>query len=64
MVIATRIQDDLSSIVLTSFALARPAGRLRGLRTDSPIFRADLSLPLLHAQRGFFKSQLNAEFLV
>jgi hypothetical protein len=68
MVIAIRIQDDFPSIfhpiVLTSFALARRAGRLRGLRTDSPIFGADLSLRLLHAQRGFFKSQLNAEFLV
>jgi hypothetical protein len=50
MVIATRIQDDLSSIVLTSFALARPAGRSRGLRTDSPLFRADLLPPLPHSQ--------------
>jgi len=39
----TRIQDDLSSIVLTSFALARPAGRLHGLRTGGSFFRADLS---------------------
>jgi len=42
MVIATRIQDDFSSNALTSFALARPAGRSRGLRTDGPIFRTDL----------------------
>lgn len=31
-----------SSIRLTSFALTRPAGRYRGLRTVGPIFRNDL----------------------
>jgi hypothetical protein len=36
MVIATRIQDDLSSIVLTSFALARPAGRSERLADRQP----------------------------
>ena len=42
IVTATRIQDDFSSNALTSFALARPAGRSSGLRTDDPIFRIDL----------------------
>jgi hypothetical protein len=41
--IRTRIQVDFSSNRLTCFALARPAGRLYGLRTDGSIFRADLS---------------------
>jgi hypothetical protein len=41
-VMATRIQDDFSSNRLTSFALARPAGRFSGLRTVGPLFRADL----------------------
>jgi hypothetical protein len=53
IVIATRIQDNFSSNRLTSFALARPAGRSSGLRTDGPFFRADLSPPLPHSQRRF-----------
>ena len=53
IVIATRIQDDFSSNALTSFALARPAGRFSGLRTDDPIFRTDLSPPLpTHAKEA------------
>jgi hypothetical protein len=42
-----RIQDDFSSDALTSFALARPAGRCCRLQADGPIFRTDLlpSLP-------------------
>ena len=64
IVMANRIQDDFSSNALTSYdhptdedlsagtpVRARPAGRCRGLRTDSPIFRADLSLPRSHSQR-------------
>jgi hypothetical protein len=51
MVIATRVQDDFSSNALTSFALARPAGRSSGLRTDDPLFRTDLLPPLTHTQR-------------
>jgi len=43
---ATCIKDDFSPNALTSFALARPAGRSRGLRTDRPIFWTDLSPPL------------------
>jgi len=64
IVINTRIQDDFSSIALTSYdhptdedlsagtpVLARPAGRSHGLRTDGPLFRADLPLlPLPHTQ--------------
>jgi hypothetical protein len=53
IVIATRIQVVLSPNALTSFALARPAGRSSGLRTDDPIFRIDLALPLpAHAKEA------------
>ena len=51
-------------IVLTSFALARPAGRSSGLRTDGPIIRADLSPPLpTHAKeaRSVYRSVLGSE---
>jgi hypothetical protein len=50
MEMATRIQDDFSSIVLTSFARKRPAGRSCGLRTEGPLFRTNLSLPRPHPQ--------------
>jgi hypothetical protein len=40
-------------IVLTSFALTRPAGRCSGLRTDGPIFWVDLAPPLpTHAKEA------------
>jgi hypothetical protein len=51
IVIAIRIQDDFSSIVLTSFALARPAGRWRDLRADDPIFRANLFRRRSHTRK-------------
>jgi hypothetical protein len=51
IVIATRVQDDFSSNVLTSFTLARPAGRSSDLRTDGPLFRTDLLPPLTHSQK-------------
>ena len=53
IVIRTRIQDDFSSNALTSFALARPAGRFSGLRTDGPVFQTDPLLPLpTHAKEA------------
>jgi hypothetical protein len=55
---ANRVQDDFSSNALTSFALTRPAGRCRGLRTDDPIFRADLRYRI-HTRKG---SALIVEF--
>jgi hypothetical protein len=51
IVIRTRIQDDFSPNALTSFALARPAGRSSGLRTDGPIFRTDLHHRFPNTQR-------------
>jgi hypothetical protein len=53
IVITIRIQDDCSSNVLTSFTLARPAGRYSGLRTDGPTFRTDPWPPLpTHAKEA------------
>jgi hypothetical protein len=56
IVIRTRIQDDFSSNRLTSFALARPAGRSDGLRTDGSLLRADLPPPLPNTQKKLDQS--------
>jgi len=50
IVIAILIQDDFSSIASPPLR-ERPAGRTSGLRTDNPIFRADLFRYRIHTRK-------------
>ncbi len=52
IVIASRNQDDLLSIGLTSFALNGPQVVACGLRTDGPIFRADSATAPTRAKKA------------
>ena len=52
IVMANRIQDDLSSMPSPPLREHGPQVAAYGLRTDSPIFRADLSLPLPTRKEG------------
>jgi hypothetical protein len=58
----TRIQDDFSSNRLTSFALARRAGRMHGPPSDVPILELKDVGPFLAAAASTLAKEARAEY--